>query len=123
MSFWPLSGGRRNDARESPSLFSFHHLIRQVALGVMKIIGFDVDFGVEGVFVEENRASSVMGHVEPICANVIVDILRCFLWRDDVPTACDLLLEGIFLSASRSWIPVVHTKPLLHGRTIRQNFC
>ena len=29
--------------------------------------------------VEENRASSVMGHVEPTSKNVMMDVLRCFL--------------------------------------------
>ena len=62
--------------------------------------GFDVDIGVQGVLVEENRASSVMGHVEPTNKNVMVDMFRCFLQSDDVPPACDLLLEGIFLSTS-----------------------
>ena len=86
----------------------------------MKVNGFDVDQGKEGVLVEENRASSVMGHVEPISKNVMIDILRCFLWRDDLPPACNLLLKGIFLSASGSFIPVVDAETLLHRRTIRQ---
>ena len=88
----------------------------------MKVNGFDVDIGVEGVLVEENRASSVMGHMEPTSKNVMVDILRCFLQSDDVPPACDLLLEGIFFSASRPWIPVVDTQTLLHKRTIGYAF-
>ena len=67
----------------------------------MKVTGFDVDIGVEGVLVEENRASSVMGHVEPTSKNVMVDILRCFLQSDDVPHACDLLLEGALDSSCR----------------------
>ena len=66
----------------------------------MTVNGFDVDIGVEGVLVEENRASSVMGHVEPYSKNVMVDILRCFLQSDDVPPTCDLLFDGIFFSAS-----------------------
>ena len=66
----------------------------------MKVDGFDVAVGVEGVLVEENRASSVMGHVEPTSKNVMVDILRCLLQGNDVPPACNLLLEGIFFSAS-----------------------
>ena len=40
----------------------------------MKVTGFDVNTGVEGVLVAENRASSVMGHVEPICKNVMIDM-------------------------------------------------
>ena len=44
----------------------------------MKVNGLDVNIGV-GVLVGENRLSSVMSHVEPICKNVMIDILRCFL--------------------------------------------
>ena len=58
----------------------------------MKVNGFDVDIGVEGVLVEENRASSVMGHVEPTSKKVMINILSCFLLRDDVPPACNLHL-------------------------------
>ena len=79
----------------------------------MKVNGFDVDV-VVGVLVEENRASSVIGHVEPTSENVMVDILRCFLQSDDVPPACDLLFESIFFSASGTWIPVVDTQTFLH---------
>ena len=50
--------------------------------GVMKVNGFDVEIGVESVLVEENRASSVMGHVEPTSKNLMVDILRCLLEPD-----------------------------------------
>ena len=74
--------------------------------------------GVEGVLVGENRATCVMAHVEPICQNIMIDILNCFLERDDMPPACDLLFEGIFFSASGPWAPVVDTQPLLHRRTI-----
>ena len=79
--FWPLRGRRRKEARESTPCKThpwspFHHLIRQVSPGVMKVTGFDVDIGEEGVLVEENRASSVMGHVEPTSEDVMVDILR-----------------------------------------------
>ena len=57
---------------------SLSNLIRQVALGVMKVNGVDINVGVKGVAVE-NRASSVMGLVEPITKNVMVDTLRCLL--------------------------------------------
>ena len=94
----------------------------RIASGVMKVNGFDVNIGVEGVLVVENRASSVMSHVEPIFKNVMIDILRCFLWRDDMSFACDLFLKSIFLPTSRSWIPVVDAESLLHRRTIRHIF-
>ena len=57
----------------------------------MKVDELDIGVGVEGVLVEKNRASSVMGHVEPISKNVMVDVLRCFLQGNDMPPACDLL--------------------------------
>ena len=53
--FCPLTGDRRNEARErntlhDPSLFSFHDLIRQVSSCVMKVDGLNVvNVGVEGV--------------------------------------------------------------------------
>ena len=84
----------------------------------MKVHGFDVNIGVEGVFVEENRASSVVSHVEPTSKNVMVDILRCFLQGDDVPPACNLLFEGTFFSTWGPWVPIVDTQALLHGQTI-----
>ena len=87
----------------------------------MKVNGFDVDIGVESVLVEEHRAF-VVGHMEPICQNIMVDILNCFLQCDDVPFTCDMLLKGIFFSASGSWIPVVDAETLLHRRTIRHIF-
>ena len=45
----------------------------------MKVDRFDADVRVEGVLVEENRTSSVVGHVEPNCKNVMIDILRCVM--------------------------------------------
>ena len=45
----------------------------------MEVKGLDVNIGQECVLVVENRASSVMGHVEPICKDVMIDILSCFL--------------------------------------------
>ena len=69
---------------------------------------------VEGVLVEENRATCVMSHAEPTSNYVMIDIFGCFLWRDDTPLACDLLFEGIFFSASAPRVPVVDTEPLLH---------
>ena len=122
--FWSLRGGRRNEARESTPCrthpgVSFHHLIRQIAPGIMIVNRLDFNIWVEGVFVEEHRASSVVGHVEPICQNIMVNIFNCFLQCDDVPLACDLFLNSTFFSTSRSWIPVVDAESLLHRRTTR----
>ena len=96
---------------QNPPRVSFYHLIRQIA-PIMKVNRPDFDIRVEGVFVEEHRASSVVGHVEPICQNIMVDILNCFLKCDDVPLACDLFLKSTFFSTSRFWIPVVDAESL-----------
>ena len=55
--FWPLSSGRRNEARENtlcrnPLLVSFHHFIRQIAPGIMEVNRCDVDIGVQGVLLK-----------------------------------------------------------------------
>ena len=54
-----------------------------------------------------------MGHVELIREKLVVNIRSCFLQRDDMPLACDLLLEGIFFSALEPGVPVVDAEPLL----------
>ena len=84
----------------------------------MEVDGLDIDVGKEGVLIEENRTSCVVGHVEPTWKNVMIDILGCLLQGNYVSPACNLLLEGIFFSASGPWIPVVDTQPLLHKRTM-----
>ena len=63
-----------------------------------------------------------MGHVTKTSKNVMVDIFRCLLQGNDVPPACNLLLESILFSAREPWIPVADTQPLLHRRTIGCNF-
>ena len=80
----------------------------------MKVDGLDIDVGVEGVLIEENRAACIMGHVEPTCKNVMIAILGCLLQGNDMPPACNLLFEGIFFSASGPRVPVVDADPLLH---------
>ena len=85
----------------------------------MKVKRLDFDLGIEGVLVEKHSASSVVGNVEPICQNIMIDILKCFLQCDDVPLACDLFLKSTFFSTSWSWIPFVDAESLLHRRTIR----
>ena len=62
-----------------PPRVSFHHFVRQFAPGIMKVKRLDVNIGVESVLVVENGATSVMSHVEPICKNAMIDILRCLL--------------------------------------------
>ena len=48
---------------------------------------------IEGVLIEENRAACVVGHVEPICKNVMIYILRCLLQGFDVPFHRNLFFE------------------------------
>ena len=42
---------------------------------VMKVDGLDIDVGVEGVLVEEDCTTCVMGHVEAIREKLVVNIL------------------------------------------------
>ena len=51
----------------------------------MKVDRLDIDVGVEGVLVEENHAACIMGHVEPTCKNVMIDIIRSLLQGNDRP--------------------------------------
>ena len=125
-NFWPLTGDRRNEAREKTpwqdTLFPFHDLIRQVSPGVMQADGLDIDVGIEGVFVEENCAECIMGHVEPSCKNVMIDILRFLLQTNDMPFPRNLLFRSIFFPAPEPSVPVVDAEPLLH-KWSRRKMC
>ena len=68
----------RTSCRTYPCSF-FKDLSRQVSPGIMKVDGLDVNVGVKGVVVEENRATCVMGHVEAIREKLVVNILRRLL--------------------------------------------
>ena len=81
----------------------------------MKVDGLDIDVGVEGVLVEENRAACVMGHVKSFLKNVMINILGCLLQGHDMPTSCNLLFGGIFFPTSGSIVPVVDAESLLHN--------
>ena len=93
-------------------MVSFHHLIRQIAPGVMKVNGLDVNIGVEGVLVVENRASSVMSHVEAIREKLLVNIFGRLLQINEMPPSCNLFFESIFFSPSGSRVPVVDAEHL-----------
>ena len=56
----------------------------------MKVNGLDVNIGAEGVLVEQHRASTEIGHVEPICKNVMIDILdaSCRVMTCHLPAFC-----------------------------------
>ena len=60
----------------------------------MKVDGLVVE--VEGVLVEEDCTTCVMGHVEAICEKVVVNVVRRLLQGNDMPPSCNLFLEGIF---------------------------
>ena len=71
----------------------------------------------EGVLVEENRATSVMGHVEAIREKLVVNGL---LQGNDMTPSCNPPPEGTFFSPTGSWVPVVDAESPLHNRTGRK---
>ena len=81
----------------------------------MKVDGLDIDVRVEGVLVEENRTACIMGHVEGIRENVMIDIFGRLLQGNDMPLHRNLLFEGIFFSTSEPRVPVVDAESLLHN--------
>ena len=83
----------------------------------MKLDGLDIDVGEEGVLVEEDCTTCVMGHVEAIREKLVVNVVRCRLQGNDMPPSCNLLLKGIFFSPSGSRVPVVDAESPLHNRT------
>ena len=83
----------------------------------MKVDGLDIDVGVEGVLVEENCTTCVMGHVEAIRKKIVVNAVRRLLQGKDTPPSCNLFLKGIFFSTSGSSVPVVDAESPLHNRT------
>ena len=88
----------------------------------MKVDGLDINVGVKGVLVEENRATCVMGHVEAIREKLVVNVVRRLLQGNDMPLSCNLLFESIFFSPTGWRVPVVDAKSLLHKRTGRKAF-
>ena len=93
----------------------FHHLIRQVAPGIVKVNRFDLDIREKGILDEQHRASSVVSYVEPVREELVVNILNRLLQGDDVPFPCNLFLDSALFSTSRSWIPFVDAQTLLNG--------
>ena len=80
----------------------------------MKVDRFDIDVWIEGVLIEENRSACIMGHVEPTCKHVMIDIFRCLLQGNDMPPPCNLFFEGVFFSVWGPRIPVVDAESFLH---------
>ena len=83
----------------------------------MKVDGLDIDVGVEGVLVEENCTTCVMGHVEAIREKLVVNVVGPLLQGNDMPPSCNLFFKGTFFSPSRSRVPVVDAESPLHNRT------
>ena len=88
----------------------------------MKVDGLDIDVGVEGVLVEEDCTTCVMSHVEAIREKLVVNVVRRFLQRNDMPPSCNLLFEGIFFLPTGSRVPSAHAESPLHNRTGRKAF-
>ena len=83
----------------------------------MKVDELDIDVGVEGVLVEENCTTCVMGHVEAIREKLVINVVGRLLQGNDMPPFCNLFPEGIFFSPSGSKVPVVDAESPLHNRT------
>ena len=81
----------------------------------MKVDRFDINIWIDGVLIEENRTACIMGHVEPTCKNVMINIFGRFLQGNDMPPPCNLFFEGIFFCTSGSRVPVVDAESLLHN--------
>ena len=63
----------------------------------------DIDVGVEGVLVEEDCTTCVMGE------KLVVNVLNCFLQRDEVPCPRNLLLDGSFPSkVMTGYLPAIY---------------
>ena len=56
----------------------------------------------------------VMGHVEAIREELVVNIFGRLLQGDDMPPSCNSSFEGILFSPTGPWVPVVDAEPLLH---------
>ena len=81
----------------------------------MKIDGLDIDVGLEGVLIEEDRAACIMGHVEQTRKNVMINIFGRLLQGNDMPPSSSLFFEGIFFSPSGSRVLVVDAQSRLHN--------
>ena len=77
--------------------------------------------GVESVLTEENRATCIMGRVEAIREELVVNIFGRLLQGRVMPPP-DILFEGIFFSPTGSGVPVVGAESPLHNRTGRKAF-
>ena len=84
--------------------------------GIVEVNGADLNVRMEGVLVEKNSASGVMGHVKKT-RQVIVLVLDCLLQGDDVPFPRDVVFDGAFFASSRSRVPVQNAEACLLKQT------
>ena len=77
----------------------------------MKVNGFDLDVREASVLIEQNGTTPKVCNVEACLEELVVNILNCFLQGDDMPLACDLLLNSAFSYTPRPWISVVDAEP------------
>ena len=59
-------------------------LIKQFAPGIVEVNGLDFDFREKGVCVHKDRATSMVGYVEPIREKIMVNIFNRLLQGDNV---------------------------------------
>ena len=69
----------------------------------MKVEGLDTDVRVESVLVDEDRAARIVGHLEAIREKLVVNVVRRFLYGNEVPPSCHLLFD----SPTGSRVPIV----------------
>ena len=95
-------------------LLQQYYMILHTSPSDVKVDEFDADVMVSGVPVKENRTSRKMGHVKSFMKDFVFDIVRSFLYGDEMQLTCTLLLDCIFLTSSGPSFPVVNAEPLLH---------
>ena len=59
----------------------------------MKVNGLDINVGVKGVLIAENRATCVMGHVEAIREKLVVNVLGRLLKGNDMPPSGNFVVR------------------------------
>ena len=83
------------------------NLIWQATPRVVKLDRFDIDLGVEGVLIEENRAARKVGHVKSFLKNIVINTVRCFLPGNNMPFRRNGFLKCVFSPTSGPKVPVV----------------
>ena len=82
-------------------------------LGIVEVNGADLYVRMEGVLVEKNSASGVMGHVKKSLQVIVLKVLNCLLQSNDVPFLRDVLFDGAFFASSSSRVPAQNAEACL----------